>query len=86
MNKRIPNGSQRVWRFNPAGSKQGCLVLAQHRDIQATEHSGSYTVKVYRSEKDTTEDSRWRHKRIILKPSSSNGDFENIVIQGLSVG
>ena len=56
MNRRIPNRAWCVWRLNPAGSRQGKVVLAQHRDIQDSETDGRYTVKVYESEKAVADD------------------------------
>ncbi len=81
MNRRIPNGAWCVWRLNPTGTKQGRVVLAQHRDIQDPEHGGTYTVKVYESEKVETEDGGWRHKRITLKPHSTDPSFAPIVLE-----
>src|SRR6185503_21040094 len=57
MNRRIPNGSWCLFRFNPAGTRQGKVVVAQHRSIQDPELGGSFTVKVYFSEKRNTADS-----------------------------
>ncbi len=68
MNRRIPNGAWCVWRLNPTGTRQGRVVLAQHRDIQDPEHGGTFTVKIYESEKVGTEDGGWRHTRVTLKP------------------
>jgi len=81
MNRRIPNGAWCVWRLNPTGTKQGRVVLAQHRDIQDPEHGGTYTVKVYESEKVETEDGGWRHSRITLKPHSTDPNFTPIVLE-----
>jgi len=33
MNRRIPNGSWCLFRLNPTGTRQGKIVLAQHRGI-----------------------------------------------------
>jgi len=57
------------------------LVLAQHRDIRDPEHGGTYTVKVYESEKAATEDDGWRHTRITLKPHSTDPRFSPIVLE-----
>ena len=86
MNKRIPNGAWCVWRLNPAGSRQGKVVLAMHRDIQDPEMGGQFTVKVYESEKDDLGDGSWQHSRIVLKPSSTDPTFEAIVLEGLVEG
>ena len=85
MNRRIPNGAWCVWRRNPKGTRQGKVVLAQHRDIQDPD-LGHYTVKVYESEKEPTEDGGWRHKRIILRPASSDPGFEALVFEDVVEG
>ena len=86
MNRRIPNRAWCVWRLNPAGSRQGKVVLAQHRDIQDPEHGGQYTVKVYESEKQKTDDGGWRHRRVTLKPDSTDPAFQPIVLENLEEG
>ncbi|MCD4748581.1 MAG: hypothetical protein K8R59_04330, partial [Thermoanaerobaculales bacterium] len=86
MNRRIPNGAWCVWRINPQGTRQGKVVLAQHHSIQDPEHGGQYTVKVYESKKEATEDGGWRHRRVILKPDSTDQAFEPIVLQDLDEG
>ncbi len=86
MNKRIPNGAYCVWRLYPAGSLGGSVVLARHRDIHDSELGGHYTVKVYESEKEYFDDETWRHKRIILKPLSTDPKFEPIVLEDLEEG
>ena len=86
MNRRIPHGSWCVWRLHPAGSRQGKVVLAQHRDIQDPEYGGTYTVKVYGSEKEADGDGGWRHSRIVLKPDSTDASFTSIVLEDLDEG
>jgi type I restriction enzyme R subunit len=86
MNRRIPNGAWCLWRANPTGSRQGKVVLAQHRDLADPELGGRYTVKVYESEKAETEDGGWRHQVIRLKPDSYDSSFEPIVLEGLEEG
>lgn len=71
MEPEIPDGSRVVFRYNPAGSRQGKRVLVWRRG--ASEGGGEFTVKVYESEKRTTEDG-WQHTRIRLKPL--NPEFE----------
>ncbi len=85
MNRRIPNGAWCVWRLNPVGSRQGKVVLAQHNDIDDTD-LGSYTVKVYESEKEATEGGSWRHVRVVLKPESSDPTYQPLVFEGLEEG
>ena len=86
MNRQIPDGSWCVWRLNPAGTRQGKTVLAQHRDICDPEHVGSFTVKIYESKKEATPDGSWRHTEVILKPDSTDPSFEPIVLKNLEEG
>ena len=86
MNRRIPNGAWCVWRLKPKGWRRGKVVLAQHRDIQDPEHGGQYTVKVYESEKQPTDDGGWRHRRVTLKPDSTDPAFQPIVLENLEEG
>jgi type I restriction enzyme R subunit len=85
MNRRIPNGAWCLWRANPAGTRQGRVVLAQHRDITDPELGGRYTVKVYESEKEQTGDGGWRHTVIRLKPDSHEA-FAPIELRGFEEG
>lgn len=78
MNRRIPSGSWCVFRANPAGTRQNKVVLAQHRTISDPETGGSYTVKVYTSEKAADIDEGWKHVRIKLSPSSTDATFAPI--------
>lgn len=82
MNRRIPNGSWCLFKLNPGGSRQGKVVLVQHRDISDLETGGHYTVKVYESEKVNGEDGGWQHSRITLRPDSLFPDYEAIVLEG----
>lgn len=89
MNKRIPNGSWCLFRRNPAGSRNGKIVLVQHRSIEDPDHGGSFTVKVYNSEKAVIAEEIVNQK-VILKPDTTaygyspieleDGDGELIVI------
>ncbi|WKD48910.1 DNA/RNA helicase domain-containing protein [Microbulbifer spongiae] len=78
MNRRIPNGSWCLFRENPAGSREGKIVLVQHRDIQDVEQGGHYTVKEYHSDKTDTEDEVWYHSRIILRPKTNALGYKDI--------
>lgn len=81
MNKRIPNGTWCLFRANPQGTRNGKIVVVQHRSISDPETGGSYTVKRYRSEKVVDEDGGWRHERIELVPESDVTGFEVIPVQ-----
>jgi uncharacterized protein len=78
MNRRIPNGAWCLFRRNPSGTRQGKVVLVQHRDIHDPETGGHYTIKVYKSEKTLDENGGWEHTKIILSPDSSIPGFEPI--------
>ncbi|GAB3099629.1 DUF2075 domain-containing protein [Aestuariicella hydrocarbonica] len=70
MNRRIPNGSWCLFKANPGGTRNGKVVLVQHRDIEDPDHGGRYTVKIYQSEKVIVEN-EMVNKKIILKPDTN---------------
>jgi len=81
MNKRIPNGAWCLFRANPQGTRNGKIVVVQHRSISDPETGGSYTVKRYRSEKVVDADDSWRHERVELVPESDGVGFEVISLK-----
>jgi hypothetical protein len=81
MNKRIPNGAWCLFRAHPQGTRNGKIVVVQHRSISDPETGGSYTIKRYRSEKVVDEDGGWRHLRIELSPESDREGFDVIVLK-----
>lgn len=81
MNKRIPNGAWCLFRSNPAGTRQGKVVLARHRDISDPDTGGSYTVKLYSSEKRADSEGGWSHSRVMLSPASTDPSFRPIVLE-----
>lgn len=85
MNRRIPNGSWCLFRANPSGTREGKVVVVQHRSIADPETGGQYTVKLYTSKKVPTDDENWRHDRITLWPDSDRPEFEPIEL-GLDEG
>lgn len=86
MNRRIPSGSWCLFRMNPTGTRQGKVVVAQHRDIYDPDLGGSYTVKIYKSEKVASEEGGWRHERIILVPDSYDSRFKELVFEQKASG
>jgi uncharacterized protein len=80
MNRRIPNGSWCLFRANPAGTREGKVVVVQHRCIADPETGGRYTIKIYASEKVQAEDGGWRHELVTLRPDSDQPSFEPITI------
>ena len=65
MEPDIPDGTVAVFRYSPAGSRQGKRVLVWRHGSSAG--GGEFTIKVYESAKTVTEEG-WQHTRIRLKP------------------
>ena len=86
MNKRISNGTWCLFRANPQGTRNGKIVVVQHRSISDPETESSYTIKRYRSEKVVDADGGWRHERIELLPESDVPGFAPIVLQSVDHG
>jgi hypothetical protein len=81
MNRRIPNGAWCLFRAAPEGTREGKVVVVQHRDIADPETGGRFTVKVFSSEKVANDEGGWRHRRIILKPDSDRSEYQPIVLE-----
>lgn len=81
MNKRIPNGSWCLFRQKPSGTRQGKVLLVQHRSIDDPDTGGHYTIKVYESEKTIEDNEGWKHRRITLKPDSTQPHYKPIVFE-----
>lgn len=79
MNKVIPNGSICLFRKYAGGSRNGRIVLVEHSSFQELEFGSRYTVKEYISKKTISRDT-WQHESIILKPLSSDSQYEEIVL------
>jgi DUF2075 family protein len=79
MNQRIPNGSWCLFRLEPKGTREGKVVVAQHRSIEDPDLGGAFTVKVYRSEKVAAERGDWTHSRIELRPDSDHPEFKPLI-------
>ena len=75
MNRRIPNGAWCLFRGNPGGTRQGKVVVVQHRASQIPT-PGAIHVKLYASEKQPSEDGGWAHERITLRPDSDQPGYE----------
>jgi uncharacterized protein len=82
MNRRIPNGSWCLFRANPVGTRNGRIVLVQHREINDGDTGGHFTVKVYSSEKSVDEDAEWQHQRITLSPDTTASGYSPIILDG----
>ncbi len=79
MEPRVPAGAWCLFTAPVEGSRHGRIVLVQHRDIHDPETGGSYTVKRYRSDKETDGTGTWRHREIRLEPD--NPEFKPIVLK-----
>lgn len=80
MNKRVPNGAWCLFNANPGGTRNGKVVLVQHRAIEDPDHGGCFTVKLYRSEKTMSGDELVNEKVILMPVTSSHG-YSDIVIE-----
>ncbi len=81
MNRRIPNGAWCVFRANPVGTRNGKVVVVEHRDISDPDTGSRLTIKVYESEKVQSDEGAWRHQRIILKPDSTDPRYQSIILR-----
>lgn len=77
MEPTITDGAYCVFERIGAGSRQGKVVLAQHRSIDDPETGGSYTVKEYSSD-FVIDGSNERKGTVTLRPH--NPSFEPIVL------
>jgi SOS-response transcriptional repressor LexA len=77
MEPKIRDGAWCLFRPPPHGSRNGRILLVASHEIRDPEHPGRYTLKVFESEKASSDDS-WMHIRITLKPI--NRAFEPIVL------
>ena len=80
MNRRIPNGAWCLFRENPGGTRQGKIVLVQHRSIEDPDHGGSFTIKLYQSEK-IEQYGEIVNQRVVLKPQSNAFGYKDIVLE-----
>lgn len=79
MNKKIPNGSYCLFKEYEGGSRNGKIVLVEHTNIQDADFGSGYTVKEYHSKKHIS-DEQWMHQSIVLKPLSTNSNYQEIEI------
>ena len=78
MEPKICDGDFCVFRANPAGSRQGKIVLVQHHNYYDSDYSGAFSIKEYTSAKSYDEYGSWQHESIELLPL--NKDYNPIVI------
>lgn len=77
MEPRIHDGAYCLFRAPVTGTRQGRIMLVQHRGVQDPETGGCYTVKIYNSDKSARDES-WAHTRITLRPL--NKSFQPVVL------
>ena len=70
-----------MFKTDLGGSREGKVVLVQHREIQDVEMGGHYTVKESHSEKIIDSAGCWEHSRIVLKPKTNALGYKDIVLQ-----
>ena len=80
MSRRIPNGAWCLFRLSPVGTRQGKVVLVQHREIHDADTGGHFTVKTYESKKEIFPDGTWKHSQIVLRPETTALGYEPIVL------
>lgn len=80
MNKKIKNRAWCLFKKYTGGSREGKVVLVEHYNIQDADFGAGYTIKTYHSKKNITDDS-WSHESIVLKPSSTDPQFEDIILE-----
>lgn len=78
MEPKISDGDYCVFRANPAGSRQGKIILAQHHNKYDSDYCGSYSIKEYTSKKAYDKDGNWSHEEIVLQPK--NDEYNPIFI------
>ena len=78
MEPKIQDGEYCVFQANPAGTRQGKIVLAQHRGYFDEENAGAFSIKKYESTKSYDEFNNWQHEQIHLIPL--NNAYETIII------
>jgi len=83
MNRRIPNGAYCLFRHPVEGSRDGRLLLMEQESIADPDHGGRYTVKVYRSRREVTEDGSPEHAEVQLEPDTDAPGYEPIVLRGM---
>ncbi|WNM57324.1 DNA/RNA helicase domain-containing protein [Candidatus Nitrospira allomarina] len=71
MAPKILDGTYCLFEYGPEGTRNGQIVLAEHKGFHEIDTNSSYSIKYYFSEKQVLEDS-WTHRRIVLKPANKN--------------
>lgn len=75
MEPRIHDGDFCVFSANPAGTRQGKIVLVQHTNYYDSDYAGAYSIKEYSSKKIHDSLGDWLHEIIELRPLNKNYDI-----------
>jgi hypothetical protein len=84
MEPRVRDGAWCLFATPVEGSRDGRILLVEHRAIDDPDNGGSYTVKRYRSRKRAVEGELWEHEEIVLEPL--NPEHEPIVLRDVEDG
>ncbi len=84
MEPRIPDGAWCLFVGPVEGTRQGRIVLVQHRDIHDPDTDARFTVKRYESDKVADGEDTWHHSVIRLLPI--NPSYRPIVLKGIEEG
>lgn len=79
MEPLIHDGDLCVFKLNPVGSRQGKVLLVQHRSVFDVDNAGAYSIKKYSSVKKFDRLGNWEHEKIVLIPL--NKEYEEIIIK-----
>lgn len=79
MNRRVANDSWVLFEADPAGSRQGRMVLVERNELGDAEDAGRYTLKVYDACKVETDDGI-AYRSVALRPDSTDPRYRSIEI------
>lgn len=79
MEPTIPDGSYCLFRVDRGGSRAGKVVLVWHRGCSDPALGGEFSVKRYRSTKNTAPDGTWSHREICLEPLNPEPAYQPLV-------
>jgi transcriptional regulator with XRE-family HTH domain len=86
MRRRIPSGAYCLFRHPVPGTRNGRVLLVQHRQIHDPDHGGRYTVKVYRSRHQRAGPEAGRTVEVRLEPDTDAPGYRPIVLRELEEG
>jgi hypothetical protein len=69
-----------LFKQDSGGSRNGKIVLVESDNYYDSDFGSRYSVKQYHSEKGVNEDGVWGHEKIVLRPLSTDSNYEDIVL------